>query len=406
MKIAIVTASSLPMPPVNGGAVENLIDIILKHNEITNEHKFIVYSCKSQNALEKSKEYKNTKFIYLDTESILYKLKKGKLHLANKVSSKYYGNSFIREVIKSLRKESENFDAIIVENRPEYCIKIREIFKGKIYLHLHNDLLNKNTKYSNEIIESVDEIYTVSNYIKNRVKTIDNNIYVKTLYNGVDIEIFNKDLYINERNSLRQKYGFKSEDNVFIFSGRLNAAKGIDKFLEAFVELPDQLNAKLLIVGSSIYGQTKEDDFLKKLKEISNKKKKNIVFTGYVDYKDIPKIHVTSDIAVIPSIWEDPSPLTVYEAMASGFPIITTNSGGIPELVNSECAIVINRNKDIIQEFKRAMIKLLKDPKLREDMSINSRNRSKEFSKEQFCLNFLKEINKTNNNTENDNIWI
>ena len=99
MKIAIVTASSLPMPPVNGGAVENLIDIILKHNEITDEHKFTVYSCKSQRALEVSKEYKNTEFIYLNTDSILYKLNKSRLYLTNKLLNKYYGNSFIMEVV-------------------------------------------------------------------------------------------------------------------------------------------------------------------------------------------------------------------------------------------------------------------------------------------------------------------
>lgn len=406
MKIAIVTASSLPMPPVNGGAVENLIDIILKYNEITNEHRFTVYSSKSQKALEISKEYKNTEFVYLDTDSILYKLNKSRLYLTNKLSDKYYGNSFIREVVKSLKKQVNNFDAVIIENRPEYCIKIREIFKGELYLHLHNDLLNKDTKYSDEIIKAVDEVYTVSNYIKNRVNTIENNIYVKTVYNGVDIELFNKNKYLNKRELLRSKFGFNSEDNVFIFSGRLNAAKGIDKFLEAFVELPNELNAKLIIVGSSIYGRTKEDDFLKKLKKISEKKKDDIVFTGYIDYTDIPKIHTIADIAVIPSMWEDPSPLTVYEAMASGLPIITTDSGGIPELVEKECALIVERNNDVVKELKKAMIKMLSDFNLRNEMSLNSRKIGEKFSKEQFCFNFLKEISKVNNSTENDNIWI
>lgn len=406
MKIAIVTASSLPMPPVNGGAVENLIDIILKHNEITDEHKFTVYSCKSQRALEVSKEYKNTEFIYLNTDSILYKLNKSRLYLTNKLLNKYYGNSFIREVVKSLKKQGNKFDAIIIENRPEYCIKVREVFKGKLYLHLHNDLLNKDTKYSKEIIKAVDEVYTVSNYIKNRVNTIDNSIYVKTVYNGIDIELFNKNKYIDKRELLRRKFGFNSEDNVFIFSGRLNVAKGIDKLLEAFVELPSELNAKLLIVGSSIYGMTKEDDFLKRLKKISEKKKNDIVFTGYIDYINIPKIHTIADIAVIPSIWEDPSPLTVYEAMASGLPLITTDSGGIPELVEKDCALIVKRNNNIVEELKKSMIKMINDSKIRNEMSLNSRRIGEKFSKEQFCFNFLKEISKVNYSSENDDIWI
>ncbi|PWL55889.1 MAG: hypothetical protein DBY38_00175 [Clostridium cadaveris] len=393
MRIAFITASSLPMPPVNGGAVENLIDIILKYNELSGEHDITVYSCESQKALDMADTYKKSEFIYINTNSVFYKLNKGLLYIINKISKRYHGNAFIRQIAKLIYSSDNKFDAIIIENRPEYAIPIRKVYKGDIILHLHNDLLNKDTRYSKAIIKSQNAIYTVSDYIKGRVQSIGNNIYIKTIYNGVNIDLFNYEIYAQKREDLRQKYGFKSDDIIFMFSGRLNEAKGIDKLMEAFVELPKELNTKLLVVGSSIYGKTKEDAFLTRLKQIANKRKEDIIFTGYIDYNDIPKIHAVSDIAVIPSVWDDPSPLTVYEAMSSGLPILTTDSGGIPELVTEECAIIVQRDAKLTEKLKDEMIKLALDNKLRERMAYHSRLRGENFSKERFASVLLNEVN-------------
>lgn len=391
MKIAIITASSLPVPPVNGGAVENLIDIILKYNE-TDNNSIIVYSCADKRALEVCNNYKKTKFVYINTKSTIYKLKRNILYIINKLSDKYYGNAFIREIAKKIYNYNEKFDAIIIENRPEYCIPIRKIYSGKIFLHLHNDLLNKDTKYLKNIVKSLDGVFTVSNYINKRVRSIDKNMYIETIYNGIDTCKFNSKIYKNERIELRKKYGFNDNDIVFMFSGRLNKEKGIDKLLEAFIQLPEHLSTKLLIVGSSIYGKTNEDVFLSKLKEIANRRRDDIVFTGYIDYEDIPKIHAISDVALIPSVWDDPSPLTVYEAMSSSLPIITTDSGGIPELVDEECAIVIHRGQDLVNNLTEAMVKLALDKNIRQQMSFYSRQRGVVFSKERYATSFIEKI--------------
>lgn len=393
MKIAIVTASSLPVPPVNGGAVENLIDIILKENEKNQKNlEFTIFSCKSDRALEVSKKYKKCNFIYVNTDSKLYKIKKWILYVINKKTKYYHGNAFIREIIKIISTSDINYDAILVENRPEYCIPLRKMYNGKIYLHLHNDLLNKETKYSKEIVESLDGVYTVSDYIKKRVETIDKNLYVKTIYNGIDTIRFDKSLYCDERESLRKEYGFNNDNIVLMFSGRLNKAKGIDKLLEAFINIPEELQAKLLIIGSSIYGRTHEDNFLINLKKMANQRKNDIVFTGYMDYENISKIHAISDIAIIPSIWEDPSPLTVYEALSSGLPIITTDSGGIPEIVTSQTALIIKRDTFLVENLTNGIIRLSSNLELRKEMSKSARERGALFSKERFYLNLIEDI--------------
>ena len=64
MKIAIICSQGLPVPAVKGGAIETLVEIICKENEIYRELDIDVYSIYDDDAIESSKPYKNSKFIY------------------------------------------------------------------------------------------------------------------------------------------------------------------------------------------------------------------------------------------------------------------------------------------------------------------------------------------------------
>ena len=61
-------------------------------------------------------------------------------------------------------------------------------------------------------------------------------------------------------------------------------------------------------------------------------------------YDEIWKYYKIADVAALPSIWEEPAGLTMIEACAAGVPLITTNSGGIPEYVLCKYACVLERN--------------------------------------------------------------
>ena len=49
---------------------------------------------------------------------------------------------------------------------------------------------------------------------------------------------------------------------------------------------------------------------------------------------------------MLPSMWDEPAGLTMVEAMASGVPVITTNSGGIPEY-SGGYSVVLERNSEL-----------------------------------------------------------
>ena len=119
-----------------------------------------------------------------------------------------------------------------------------------------------------------------------------------------------------------------------------------------------------------------------------------VIFTGFIHNTELPNIHSAADIAVVPSIMNDSAPLVVLEYMASGLPLITTESGGIPELIDNECAIVVKRDEKIIRNLKEA-IELLKDNiDLRKKMAEKAYARGQKFNENIYYNNLINIIEK------------
>ena len=94
-----------------------------------------------------------------------------------------------------------------------------------------------------------------------------------------------------------------------------------------------------------------------------------------------------ADIAALPSMWEEPFGLTIAEAMAAGLPLITTRSGGIPEIC--EGAATILERDEIVNKLVSAIIDLYEHPQKRVQMSAASIERAKLFSKENYVNHFF-----------------
>ena len=103
------------------------------------------------------------------------------------------------------------------------------------------------------------------------------------------------------------------------------------------------------------------------------------------------KVYSAADIQVVPSMFDDPCPLTVIEGMVMGLPQIVSISGGIPEEVSDENAIKVNR-ENIVKELEDAMTKLINDENLRKSMARASLKRSELFDKKSYTDNFFKLI--------------
>ena len=156
-------------------------------------------------------------------------------------------------------------------------------------------------------------------------------------------------------------------------------------------KLADYPQIKLLIIGSSFFGNsTENDDFTKELRESITDIQDRIIFTGFIPYQKVPSYLKLADLAVVPSMWDEAFGLTILEAMAAGIPLITTRSGGIPEICE-DVACIVNR-ENIIEDLTEAIVNLYHHPKIRAKMSELSISRAQQFSKEKYAENFFKAL--------------
>lgn len=386
MKIAILTSGILPVPAVLGGAVENLIDYYLEYNNRYQLHDITVYSVFHKDVRNHpALNSKVNHYEYLDVNSLWAKIKRYVYQLFHK--DEYYNHYiefFFEQCYNKFSKK--NFDIIILENRPGYAYKLSKRGFSNILLHLHNDLLNATTRHANEILQTLTKVITVSDYIKGCVQTISKTEKVQTVYNGINLNLFSKE---SSTPLKRSTLGIDKDDFLVVYSGRINPEKGISELIDAMIFIKDRPQIKLLVIGSPFFGETSDSDFFRSLNKKAESIKKNIVFTGYVHYQEVPGYLNLADIAVIPSIWEEPFGLTCVEAMAAGLPIITTNKGGIPEVVNNSCAILLESiPPSLSRQIADSIIELYNNPVKCKSMSLESLKRSRLFDKNDYVKNF------------------
>ena len=107
----------------------------------------------------------------------------------------------------------------------------------------------------------------------------------------------------------------------------------------------------------------------------------------------MPCLYAISDVMVLPSIWNDPAPLAVIESITAGKPLITTYSGGIPEYVSDNDAIILKINDQLVDNLAAALNKLAGDAELRTKMSEAAKKESRDWTKESFYDDFVDIIN-------------
>jgi len=385
MKLMFINYGALPLPPVKGGAVENLIDMFLRDNEVNHTYDITVVSIYDETAQKATKKYKNCKFEYINLDNSFDKLKKVGRHLINRLPNIHIGNAYISKVKRQIKNFNE-YDAVIIENAPEFGLLLRKLVRGRLILHLHNDYLNEKTKLANKIFDCYDEIYTLSDFVGNRVREISDSNKIQTLHNGIDLEKFNKSLY--DTSTIREQYGIEKDDIVIMYSGRLVPEKGVKELLQAFVDLPRKQKIKMVIVGSTKYGRTVFDEYLSSLKKISESYNNQVIFTGYIPYEEMPKLYSIADIGVIPSLCNDGFNLTVVEFMANSVPVIVSDKGAMNELITSECGIVVSSKVDFSKEINMAIELLLSDKEQYKLMKQKALQQSKIFSKKNYCERF------------------
>lgn len=393
MKIAILTSGILPVPAVQGGAVENLTDSYLAYNDQHHLHDITIYSVWHPD-IEKhpALQSKANHYQFIKTSRPIDKLCKRIHHLLHQKDEYYHYtiDYYLTQAIKHIKHE--HYDAIIIENRPGYALKLKELTQTPLIYHLHNEKLSTAVDQAQAIYDAATTIITVSDYITNRVRTIHiNDTKCVTVYNGIDLSTFNR------AQADKPALSFAPDDFVMVFSGRMTQEKGIMQLIEAMNHLRDYPNIKLMVIGSTFFANAaNDDDFTRELRAKAKPLKDRIIFTGFIPYHEMPTYLAAAHVAIIPSVWDDPFPTTVLEAQAMGLPIISTRRGGIPEEVTPQNALLLTTDDTFVQQLTDTILDLYHHPEKRQTMSTASLENSKYYDHIRYAEDFFNAIAQCN----------
>lgn len=401
--ILIITPGGLPVPATDGGAVQNLIESIIKENNDRLECNITIISPYDQHAYEKSKLYSSTNFKWVKIPSFITTLD----NLVLKFVKKVFKNKKIisaRSIFKYIYftyscgviLKNNSYSDVIIENSVILFWAIRLFgnvnkYGDRYYFHLHN--VPRISAGCKSIIKKSKKVLCVSNYVANQITKQDSSIgeiskdNIEIFYNCIDTNKFKPIDDIKILNVYRDKFGINYDEKVIVFSGRLSREKGIEELLKSIKFLKIN-NYKLLIVGSCFYNLKINTDFEKELIKLSLPFKDKIIFTGYVKYDEMEYIYNLADVVVLPSMWEEPAGLTIIEAMACGKVVITTKSGGICEYTGDNNCILLDKCEGIERLIAENIDNLFRSEELMQIYGQRALNKAKEYNTRAYIERF------------------
>lgn len=241
-------------------------------------------------------------------------------------------------------------DILWVQNDRKHAAALTPFAAEKgatLVLHMHNSIP---TYTSSKVIRELAKIKIVpcSNFLK--IETEHNFPAIKihrVLLNGADAKLFSP----RDPNSQTAV----GQTGTILFAGRLVKEKGVHVLLDAMRLLQERgIAARCLVVGSTRFGGSKPDNYVRKLQRNAPS---NVEFLGYKSGAELAQIFRDSDIYAAPSVWNDPFPLAILEALASGLPVVASRRGGMPEAFKDGGGILVNSGSaaELADAFQRIL---------------------------------------------------
>lgn len=231
----------------------------------------------------------------------------------------------------------------------DYQVSLALLFNqaGKSFNPFRNPLIKR------FINRNVNKVFAVSDALKTALK--QNGIArVQTLHNGINVSGFACDS--DELGSFRSRYNL-GDKKVIFFGGRAMIDKGTLVLLDAFREVIAKNSDTCLVMAME------ENQHTRYIRSISADlvEKKLLVLPGLLFGKELISMFCSSDVVVVPSIYFDPAPLMVMQAMASRKPVVGTCFGGTPEILkNGETGIVVDPFQ--VSDLAKALLLILTNP--------------------------------------------
>ena len=177
-----------------------------------------------------------------------------------------------------------------------------------------------------------DGVITVSEELRQRAIALGVPAEkVTTILNGCDTAVFHP----GERDAARRELGCDPQSEIILYAGNLFAAKGLGELMQAFLGLAESRpHAHLAIIGQGPYGETLAR------RAAAAGLQNRVTLPGRRDAAGVAAWMRAADVFCLPS-YSEGCPNVIVEALACGRPVVATTAGGIPELVDHACGILV-----------------------------------------------------------------
>ncbi len=216
-------------------------------------------------------------------------------------------------------------------------------------------------------INNSDIVTSVSNSLKkttNKLFTIKNDIQV--IYNFIDTQKYDK---LHQLKCNRSAIA-KPNERILTHVSNFRPVKRIDDVIKVFYEVQKKIPSKLILIGEGPE-RAKIENLVNKL-QISD----DVLFLG--NSSEVSKILCYSDVFLLPSQTESFG-LAALEAMAAKTAVISTNTGGLPEVNIHEVTGFLSDIGDV-KDMAKNVLTILQDDQILDTFKNNARAHAKKFS--------------------------